>query len=102
MSEAEVVQKEIKAGFGVVEKDRKLARIVIIDDVVPHPNAERLELAVIGGWQLCVKLGEYKKGDRAVYCEIDSLLPLSNVELLVSWKNAVLITVGLMVLTFTV
>ncbi|QBJ02838.1 RNA ligase [Pseudomonas phage Psa21] len=81
MSEAEVVQKEIKAGFGVVEKDRKLARIVIIDDVVPHPNAERLELAVIGGWQLCVKLGEYKKGDRAVYCEIDSLLPLSNVEL---------------------
>lgn len=76
-----VVQKEIKEGFGVVEKDRKLARIVVIDDVVEHPNANALELAVIGGWQLCVKLGEYKKGDRAVYHEIDSLLPLSNVEM---------------------
>jgi hypothetical protein len=76
-----VVVKEIKEGFGVVEKDRKLARIVVIDDVVKHPNADALELAVIGGWQLCVKIGEYKKGDRAVYCEIDSLLPLSNVEL---------------------
>ncbi|WDS62128.1 RNA ligase [Pseudomonas phage D6] len=83
MSEAVAVveEKPIREGFGVVEKDRKLARIVVIDDVVKHPNADALELAVIGGWQLCVKLGEYKKGERAVYCEIDSLLPLSNVEL---------------------
>lgn len=68
----------IKAGYGVVEETRKLARIVLIDDVLPHPNADALELAVIGGWQLCVKLGEYKKGDRAIYCEIDSLLPIDN------------------------
>jgi len=81
MTEVVVEEKPIREGFGVVEKDRKLARIVEIDDVVPHPNADALELAVIGGWQLCVKLGEYKKGDRAIYCEIDSLLPLSNVEL---------------------
>jgi hypothetical protein len=76
-----VEEKPIRDGFGVVEKDRKLARIVEINDVVKHPNADALELAVVGGWQLCVKIGEYKKGERAVYCEIDSLLPLSNVEL---------------------
>ncbi|AEH03712.1 RNA ligase [Pseudomonas phage PhiPA3] len=73
--------KPIKEGFGVVEETRKLARIVEIDDVIKHPNADALELAIVGGWQLCVKLGEYKKGDRAIYCEIDSLLPLSNIEL---------------------
>lgn len=76
-----VVEKPIREGHGVVEKDRKLARIVEIDDVVEHPNAERMELAVVGGWQLCVKKGEFTKGQRAIYCEIDSLLPLSNVEL---------------------
>jgi RNA ligase (TIGR02306 family) len=81
VAETVLVEKPIKEGFGVVEKDRKLARIVVIDDVVKHPNADALELAVVGGWQLCVKIGEYKKGERAVYCEIDSLLPLSNVAL---------------------
>lgn len=73
--------KPIREGFGVVEETRKLARIVEIDDVVKHPNADALELAIVGGWQLCVKMGEYKKGDRAIYCEIDSLLPLDNVKL---------------------
>lgn len=82
MSTPEMIEvKPIRDGFGVVEKDRKLARIVEIDDVVVHPNADKLELAVIGGWQLCVKKGEYTKGQRAIYCEIDSLLPLSNIEL---------------------
>lgn len=83
MIEATVVPevKPIREAFGVVEKDRKLARIVELDDVVEHPNAERLELAVVGGWQLCVKKGEFVKGQRAIYCEIDSLLPLSRADL---------------------
>lgn len=81
MSETPVVDKPIREGHGVVETTRKLARIVEIDDVVVHPNADRMELAIVGGWQLCVKKGEFVKGQRAVYCEIDSLLPLSNVEL---------------------
>lgn len=73
--------KPIREGFGVVEKDRKLARIVIVDDVVAHPNADRLELAIIGGWQCVITKGTYAKGDRAIYCEIDSLLPIANTEL---------------------
>ena len=81
MSDVMEELKPIREGFGVVEKDRKLARLVIIDDVVNHPNADALELAIVGGWQLCVKMGEFKKGDRAIYCEIDSLLPLDNFEL---------------------
>lgn len=71
----------IKEVFGSVDPDRKLARIIVIDDVIKHPNADRLSLAIVGGWQCVIKLDEYKKGDRAIYCEVDSLLPLSNVEL---------------------
>lgn len=78
---AVVVDKPIREGHGVVEKDRKLARIVALDDVVVHPNADNLDLAIVGGWQLCIKKGEFKKGDLVIYCEIDSLLPLSQVEL---------------------
>lgn len=59
--------------------DRALARIVVIDDVKAHPNKKitRIELATIGGWQCVVKKGEFKKGDVGLYCEVDSLLPLS-------------------------
>lgn len=58
--------------------ERKLARIVIVDDVVTHPNADALELAIIGGWQCCVKKGDFWKGDKAIYCEIDSMLPIAD------------------------
>jgi RNA ligase. len=61
----------------VVETFRQMARVVAIDDVIPHPNADRLALAIIGGWQVCIKLGEFNKGDLALYCEIDSLVPTS-------------------------
>lgn len=65
----------MSTGKAVVEDFRQLARIVAIDEVISHPNADRLELAIIGGWQVCIKIGEFKKGDLALYCEIDSLVP---------------------------
>lgn len=70
------VEKVLRTAYAVVEKDRKLARIVVIDDVKDHPNADRLDLAIVGGWQCVIKKGEYKPGDKAVYCEIDSMLPI--------------------------
>jgi hypothetical protein len=64
---------------GAVQEDvRKLASVVQIDAILKHPNADKLELAMIGGWQVCVKLGDFKSGDLAIYCEIDSLVPLDN------------------------
>ena len=66
---------------GAVEEDfRALARIVTIDDIQVHPHADKLELAIIGGWQVCCKIGEFKKGDLALYCEIDSLVPTARSE----------------------
>ncbi|UTS52064.1 hypothetical protein [Synechococcus phage BUCT-ZZ01] len=55
--------------------ERKMARVVVIDDVITHPNADSLDLAIVGGWQCVVKRGEYKKGDLAIYCEVDSWIP---------------------------
>jgi RNA ligase (TIGR02306 family) len=58
--------------------ERKLARIVVVDDVVEHENADSLEIVVIGGWHCCTKKGEFLPGGLAVYCEVDSMLPLDN------------------------
>lgn len=54
---------------------RKLASIKRIDRVVPHKNADRLEVAIIGGWPAVVGLGQFQAGDLVVFCEVDSLLP---------------------------
>jgi RNA ligase (TIGR02306 family) len=57
--------------------DRKLLRVVQIDDVVEHSNADSLEIALVGGWQVCVKKGEFAKSDLAVYAEVDAMLPVT-------------------------
>jgi RNA ligase (TIGR02306 family) len=54
---------------------RKLATIETIAAIKPHPNADRLELATIRDWQVCVEKGTYTAGDQCVYCEIDSIMP---------------------------
>jgi RNA ligase (TIGR02306 family) len=53
-----------------------IVKAVEIDDVIPHPNADRLDLVVIAGWNCVVRKGEYKKGDLAIYIPIDSILPV--------------------------
>jgi len=54
---------------------RKLATIRIVDEVLPIVNADAIELVRFGGWQCVSKKGEFKAGDKAVYFEIDSMLP---------------------------
>ena len=54
---------------------RKLASIQKIKSLEPIAGADAIEKAKVLGWQLVVKKGEFKVGDLAVYCEIDSILP---------------------------
>lgn len=54
---------------------RKLVRVVAVDDILPAANADRLELAVIGGWQVVVGKGQFAPGDKVVFAEVDSLIP---------------------------
>ena len=52
-----------------------MASIRRIDDIVPIEGADAIECAVLGGWKVVVKKGEFAVGDLAVYCEIDSWIP---------------------------
>lgn len=53
----------------------KLATIEIIKSLKLHPNADRLELAQVLGWQSVVKKGIHKEGDKVVFIVIDSIVP---------------------------
>lgn len=44
-------------------------------EIVPHTNAERLEVARVYGFQVIVRKNQYKVGDRVIYIPIDSVLP---------------------------
>jgi RNA ligase (TIGR02306 family) len=46
-----------------------------VDSIEPHPNADRMELAFVGGYQCCVQIGAFKVGDIGVYIPVDSIIP---------------------------
>ena len=57
--------------------ERKLATIRRIKDIVHIEGADAIELALVDGWQVVVaKNVGHKVGDKIVYCEIDSFLPI--------------------------
>lgn len=58
-----------------VDGERVMAWVVKIDDVVKHPDADLLDICQVGGWKVVTRLGEFKKGDLAVYASIDSWIP---------------------------
>lgn len=54
---------------------RKMATVRKIDALRPIEGADAIECAIVDGWTVVVKKGEYSAGDLAVYCEIDSFIP---------------------------
>lgn len=54
---------------------RKMAEVVQISDVVPHPNADQLEFCLIEGWRCIVKKGEFQPGQLAVFLQPDAWSP---------------------------
>ena len=56
-------------------KQRELAYVVRIDEIRPIEGSDNCECAVVGGWHVMVRKGEYIPGSIAVYFEIDSKLP---------------------------
>lgn len=58
--------------------DRALASVRRVTEILPIKKADRLELAMIGGWRCVVGKGEFKAGDLGVYFEIDSFLPTAD------------------------
>lgn len=57
--------------------ERKLASVRVISNIQPIPNADKLELVTVDGWNVVVaKDVGHKVGDLVIYCEIDSFLPI--------------------------
>ena len=54
---------------------RKMASLRKIEKLTPIPDADAIEVARVGGWNVVVKKGEYSPGDLCVYLEIDSWVP---------------------------
>jgi|688.fasta_scaffold318177_1 RNA ligase (TIGR02306 family) len=54
---------------------KKLASIEIIKNIRNHPNADSLELAEVLNWQVVIKKGLYKEGDKVIFITIDSIVP---------------------------
>lgn len=52
-----------------------IVEVCEIGQVLPHPNGDNLEIAVVKGWQCVIKKGSFRPGVRCVYFPIDSLLP---------------------------
>lgn len=55
--------------------ERTLASIDVIRELTSIPGADKIEVAKIKGWNVVVKKGDFKVGDKVVYCEVDSILP---------------------------
>lgn len=53
----------------------KIASIEKIKSVVPHSNADRLDLITVLGYQCVTQRGLYKAGDIVIYIQPDSILP---------------------------
>jgi RNA ligase (TIGR02306 family) len=56
--------------------ERKLVTIRTVSELKPIPGADKIETAVVDGWDCVVNTGKFLPGDRCVYFEIDSFLPI--------------------------
>lgn len=54
--------------------------VVTVEDVLPIEGADKIEVAVIGGYQSIIGKGHFKKGDLAAYIPEQSVLPLALIE----------------------
>lgn len=58
--------------------ERELTYVVLIDNIEPITGSDNCECAIIGGWHIMVRKGQFNVGDPAIYFEIDSKVPSTN------------------------
>ena len=57
------------------KNERELAYVVRVDDIKPIEGRDRVECAVVGGWTIMVRKGQFHPGSLGIYFEIDSQVP---------------------------
>ena len=55
---------------------RKLASIQYVHDITPIEGAEKIECVHVLGWQCVANKDQFRIGDKCVYMEVDSFLPV--------------------------
>ena len=55
-------------------------KVIRIESILPHPNADALELTNVWGYQCVIRKGEHKVGDLMVFIEPDYTVPLDRNE----------------------
>jgi RNA ligase (TIGR02306 family) len=61
--------------------------VVRIEQILPHPNADKLDIIPVGGYQAIVAKGQFKVGDLGYYIQPDSIVP-DRPEYAFVWGNA--------------
>lgn len=51
--------------------------IVVVRDIAPIPEADLIELAVVGEYRSVIKRGQFRAGDHAIYLPEGSVLPVA-------------------------
>lgn len=62
----------------IINNERALAYVVNVDETKPLPGYDRVKYARTNGWWCIVGVDEVEVGDKAIYFEIDSLVPESD------------------------
>lgn len=52
-----------------------LVEYVTVEEVNLHPNADRLEIVPVKGWQCIIQKGQFNVGDKALFVPIDAVPP---------------------------
>ena len=55
--------------------EKNLVTVQLVEKLSPIEGADFIELASILGWNVIVRKGEFKEGDKCIYHEIDTILP---------------------------
>ena len=48
--------------------------VIEIKSILPHPNADKLEIVEVQGWRTCIRKGDFQVGDKAIWIEPDYLV----------------------------
>lgn len=62
----------------LIKDGRKLVTIRKINAINPIPGADAIEVAIVDGWEVVIKKGEFAVNELCVFFEIDSFLPADN------------------------
>lgn len=57
---------------------RNLVSVQEVKGILPIPDADAIEVVEVLGWKLVVKKNEFHVGDKVVYFEVDSFLPIED------------------------